>query len=70
MSGSNRKSFMERALEGDADIESVDDAVAEWHESNPGVPVHEYLGMTWLEYPVWAPRHRYCATWLQHERRK
>lgn len=33
--------------------EELDDLVDKWHDSDTGVSLHEYLGMTELEYSVW-----------------
>lgn len=33
----------------------IHDAIAAWHDDPTDVgPLHEYLGMTWEQYKVWA----------------
>lgn len=34
--------------------EELDDLVGQWHDSDKQVSLHEYLGMSWEEYAVWA----------------
>lgn len=48
--------FVELCLRGDLLSEEIDDFVLEWHEGRAGVEqeLHEFLGMTWDEYSVWA----------------
>jgi hypothetical protein len=38
--------------------EDIDDYVDAWHNSPPSVQVqlHEWLGMSWLEYSLWAEK--------------
>ena len=36
-------------------LEAIDDKVEAWHEGDgDGLDLHEYLGMNWDEYAVWA----------------
>ena len=38
----------------DAEIERLMDKIDEWHEGDSNVELHEFLGMTWEEYKVFA----------------
>ena len=46
--------FVEALRNGSADYEDIDDYIAAWHESDSELELHEFLGMTWREYCVWA----------------
>jgi hypothetical protein len=48
--------FVERCLAGEADLGEIDAAVQGWHDSNDARPLHDVLGLTWLEYQVWVER--------------
>ena len=45
--------FIDRCLSGEVLLEDIDDFVAEWHMSDVGAPIHDYLGMTQEEYFLW-----------------
>jgi len=49
-------SFVEQCLEGSVLEEEIDRFVEDWHEGREGadMELHEYLGMTWEEYRLWA----------------
>lgn len=37
------------------DRRDIHEAIAEWHENGPyGVPLHDFLGLTWEQYALWA----------------
>ncbi|WP_415844674.1 hypothetical protein ACMYUJ_17245 [Stutzerimonas zhaodongensis] len=48
--------FIRSCLNGDVLIEEIDDFVEAWHEGREGADqeLHEYLGMSWDEYSLWA----------------
>jgi hypothetical protein len=49
--------FVDLCLSGDVLEDEVDDFVESWHEDeNSTQELHEYLGMSWEEYSVWATR--------------
>ncbi|OUD15584.1 hypothetical protein [Thioflexithrix psekupsensis] len=49
--------FIELCLDGDVLEDEIDDFVDNWHEDETiNCELHEYLGMTWEEYSVWATR--------------
>jgi len=33
--------------------EEIDRLIAEWHDGDSPLPLHEYLGMTWDAYAAW-----------------
>ncbi|MBF8720963.1 hypothetical protein [Pseudomonas guariconensis] len=49
-------SFVEQCLEGSVLEQEIDQFVEAWHEGREGadMELHEYLGMTWEEYQLWA----------------
>lgn len=49
-------SFVELCLEGNALEEEIEQFVEDWHEGREGadMELHEYLGMSWEEYQIWA----------------
>jgi len=49
--------FIDLCLEGEVLEDEIDDFVEKWHESDD-VPeqLHDYLGMSWEEYSVWATK--------------
>ncbi|MFZ2725139.1 MAG: hypothetical protein WAX77_02690 [Methylococcaceae bacterium] len=48
--------FMSRCLSGDAFLNEIDEYVEQWHLGVAGEnqELHEFLGMTWEEYSLWA----------------
>jgi hypothetical protein len=48
-------SFIDRCISGDAFLDEVDDYIDEWHDNSisEDTELHEYLGMTLLEYSLW-----------------
>jgi hypothetical protein len=55
MSHSQEK-FIDQCLKGEALADEIDDFVDVWHESEVGVPLHEFLGFTHDEYALWVER--------------
>ncbi|MHA7809286.1 MAG: hypothetical protein ACX933_05720 [Marinobacter adhaerens] len=50
-------SFVDLCLDGDVLEDEIDDFVDRWHEDeDTDLELHEYLGMTWDEYSVWATK--------------
>ncbi len=50
-------SFIELCLNGDVLEDEIDDFVDNWHEDEKTtLELHEYLGMSWDEYSIWATR--------------
>ena len=56
-------SFIEKCINGDASLDEIDDYINEWHDSDlsNGIELHEYLGMTWKEYSIWAIKPSFLA---------
>ncbi|MNG99321.1 hypothetical protein D3C79_584870 [compost metagenome] len=49
--------FIEQCLNGDVLEDEIDDFIEEWHDNEKiDAELHEYLGMSWDEYSVWATR--------------
>ena len=49
--------FINLCLEGDVLEDEIDEFVDGWHDDeNLNMELHEYLGMSWEEYSVWAVR--------------
>lgn len=48
--------FIKLCLNGDVLTDEIDDLVQDWHDGKAGEDqeLHEFLGMTWQEYSVWA----------------
>lgn len=48
--------FITSCLNGEVLVEDIDDFVEAWHEGREGAnqELHEYLGMSWEEYSIWA----------------
>ncbi len=51
-------SFIDLCLSGEVLEDEIDDFVDQWHddESESCPELHEYLGMSWEEYSLWATR--------------
>jgi hypothetical protein len=49
-------SFIEKCISGDVSLDEIDDYIDAWHDSDSDteLELHEYLGMTWKEYSIWA----------------
>lgn len=45
--------FVRLCMNGEVLLEEIDNFVEDWHENPCGVPLHDYLGMTWEEYSLW-----------------
>ena len=52
--GGETATFVEALRSGDADYDDIDDYIDAWHEGDSPLPLHEFLGMTWHEFRVWA----------------
>jgi hypothetical protein len=48
------ESFMGEVLEGTALWTEIDDWIDRWHEGGGEGKLHEFLGMSWDEYRLWA----------------
>ena len=49
------RNFMTGLLAGDYLLEEIDDLVDFWHDETDGSEeLHQFLGMTWAEYALWA----------------
>ncbi len=49
--------FINLCLEGDVLEDEIDEFVDGWHDDeNLNIELHDYLGMSWEEYSVWAVR--------------
>lgn len=48
--------FIEACLQGDVLEEEIEQFVEAWHEGREGadLELHEFLGMAWTEYQLWA----------------
>jgi hypothetical protein len=60
--------FVDRALQGRATLDDIDDFVDAWHEGDDPRELHEFLGLTWDEYALWgeqpdALRYILAARW-------
>lgn len=48
------KTFIEKCIAGEANLEEIDDYVEKWHNGDGrNMELYEYLGMTKQEYSVW-----------------
>ena len=45
--------FIDKCIAGSASPSEIDDYVDVWHESDSGLELHEFLGMTLEEYYDW-----------------
>ncbi|MGD6943438.1 hypothetical protein ACQCT6_15570 [Cytobacillus gottheilii] len=50
------KTFIELCLDGEALIDEIDDYVDEWHEGDSDRELHEYLGLSELEYSLFVEK--------------
>lgn len=48
--------FVQKYKKGLVTQEDIDYYVQEWHEGSCDKKLHEFLGMTWEQYSVWATR--------------
>jgi hypothetical protein len=64
-------SFIEKCINGDASLDEIDDYIDEWHDSDSDInlELHEFLGMSWEEYSLWAVKPKFLA-WIINARRK
>ena len=52
-------SFIQRCLEGEVICpgDEINNEIDHWHNSPEGLPpLHEWLGMSWNEYQLWAEK--------------
>lgn len=50
-------SFIDLCLGGDVLEDEIDEFIDKWHEDEETtLELHDYLGMSWEEYSVWATR--------------
>jgi len=52
-------SFVTDLVSGKATMKDVDDYIDHWHSSNSELSLHEYLGMTQLEYEFFVHTNTY-----------
>ena len=63
-------SFIEKCINGDASLDEIDDYIDEWHDSDLDInlELHEFLGMSWEEYSLWAVKPSLLAEILNHRK--
>lgn len=61
------KKFFDQYLDGSLPAEAIHDAIEEWHASNSKESLHEYLGLSWLEYSEWVKDNN-CLLVIQRSR--
>ena len=63
-------SFIEKCINGDASLDEIDDYIDEWHDSDSDInlELHEFLGMSWEEYSLWAVKPSLLAEILNHRK--
>ncbi len=64
-------SFISSCLSGEAFLDEIDDYIDRWHSGLAGEnqELHEFLGMSWDEYSLWATRPDILASILNSRRR-
>jgi hypothetical protein len=50
------KTFIERCLNGEADLSDIDKYIENWHRTPDSISLHEYLGMSFEEYSIWVEK--------------
>jgi len=65
-----RNSFIEKCINGDASLDEIDNYIDEWHDSDSDInlELHEFLGMSWEEYSLWAVKPSLLAEILNHRK--
>ncbi|GAA3145055.1 hypothetical protein [Streptomyces echinatus] len=54
---SQEATFVDRVMSGQALLMDIDDYVDEWHDSSDDLgPLHQFLGLTDVEYSLWVER--------------
>lgn len=48
-----KDSFLEKCMNGDADLSQLEDYVIYWHTHDMGISLRDYLGLTPDEYAAW-----------------
>ena len=63
--------FISSCLSGVAFVDEIDDYIKRWHSGLAGKhqELHEFLGMSWDEYSLWATRPSILASILNSRRR-
>lgn len=48
--------FIQLCIDGEAFADEIDDVVDSWHDekAGQGLELHQFLGMSWNEYSLWA----------------
>lgn len=52
------ETYLDKVLVGAALWTEIDDYVSEWHHGESDAELHDYLGLTWDEYSLWAEQPR------------
>lgn len=47
------QTFIEQCITGDALSEEIDEFIEQWHDAPGTQSLHDYLGMTRVEYSLW-----------------
>lgn len=50
----SERPFMDLVLRGEILVDEIDDFVERWHNSDSNDDLHNYLGMSFEEYSLWA----------------
>jgi hypothetical protein len=45
--------FIDKCLNGDVKLETIDDYISEWHDNDDERPLYDFLGLTKDEYSLW-----------------
>ncbi len=56
--------FKQAFLAGYCTIDEINEFIEEWHLCKPNIELHEFLGLTFEEYRVWAETGK--IIWLNH----
>lgn len=62
--------FILNCINGDALLSEIDDYIDLWHDSDTGLSLHDFLGMTKEEYALFVEDEQYLATIVTARREK
>lgn len=65
----DQANFVDLCLAGRAFPDEIDDYIDRWHDGKTGRPLHEFLGMTHVEYSLWVERPEYLKLIISSRKR-
>lgn len=64
------RKFIEACLAGEANESEIDNYVERWHTGDSHLDLHEFLGMTLMEYGAWVESPKALTHIIEHRKHR